>query len=166
MMPIAQAHSNPDNLPKNLGFLRVSKDTHRNGRQGMRLQDDGVTLDGAPATGKSVAHFHEVNRTLEFRTPYSFSYLVPGFVDLHETARRKKGIHGEIFRPNVPIRVSVICKQLEISHGNSAPLLDYTPQVRRFLQGESWIEPGRYPHLSYVARSAGQVRLLRMSETN
>src|SRR5271157_6453198 len=109
-MPVSEAHRNPDNLPKNLGLLRVSKNSHRHGRQGMRLQDDGVALDRAPATRKSVAHFHKVNRTLELRTPYSFPYLVLGFVHLHETARRKNGIHREIFRANIPIGVSVICK--------------------------------------------------------
>src|ERR1039458_5457179 len=108
MMPIPEAQRSPDNLPKNLGLLRVSKNSYRNGRERMRLEDNGVTLDRAPAAGKSFAHFHKVNRTLELRTPYSFPYLVPGFDHLHETARRKKGIHGEIFRANIPIGVSVI----------------------------------------------------------
>src|SRR5450759_3593488 len=166
MMPISEAHRNPDNLPQNLGLLRVFKNSHRNRRQGMRLQDDGVTLDRAPATGISVAHFHKVNRTLELRTPCSIAYLVLGFVHLHETARRKNGIHGEIFRSNIPIGVSVICKQRKVSHGHSTPLLDYTSQVRRFLERESWIEPRRYPHLCEVAQRLGHMRLLRTPKAN
>src|SRR6267143_6122026 len=161
-MPIPEAHSNPDNLPKHLGLLRVSENTHRNGRQGVRLQDDGVTLDRAPATGKSFAHFHKVNRTLELRTPYSFPYFVLGFVHLHETAGLKNGIHREIFRSNITVCISVIGKQFEVSHGHSTPLLDGTFQVRRFLERESWIEPRRHSHLFDVAQSFGQMRLLRM----
>src|ERR1039458_7791120 len=156
MMPISKTQRNPDNLSKNLGLLRVSKNSHRNRRQGMRLQDDGVTLDRAPATRKSVAHFHKINRTLVLRTPCSFPYLVLGFVHLHETARRKNGIHREIFRSNIPVGVSIIRKQRKISHGHGTPLLDYTSQVRCFLERESWIEPRRYPHLGDVAQSFGQ----------
>src|SRR5713101_385841 len=165
-MPIPEAHRNPDNLPKNLGLLRVSKNSHRNRRQGMRLQDDGVTLDRAPATGKSFAHFYKVNRTLELRVPYSFPYFVLSFVHLHETARLKNGIHREIFRPNITVCESVIGKQFEVSHGHGTPLLDGASQVRRFLERESWIEPGRHPHLCDVAQSFGQVRPLGMPKAN
>src|SRR5208282_2308817 len=132
----------------------------------MRLQDDGVTLHRAPATRISVAHFHKVNRTLELRTPCSIAYLVLGFVYLHETARRKNGIHREIFRSNIPIGVPVVRKLRQIRQGHNTPLLDGASQVRRFLERESWIEPRRHPHLCEVARSFGQVRLLRMPRTN
>src|SRR5208283_3235988 len=107
----------------------------------MRLQDDGVAFDGAPATGISIAHFHKVNRTLELRTPCSFAYLVLGSVYLHETARRKNGIHREIFRSNIPIGVAVVRKLRKIRHGHSTPLLDGASQVRRFLERESGIKP-------------------------
>src|SRR6202158_1321138 len=165
-MPIPTQHGTPDTLPKHLRPLRVSQNSHRNVRQGMRLQDDGVTLDRAPATGKSFAHLHKVNRTLELRMPYSFSSLVLSFVHLHETSRLKNGIHREVFRSNITVGVSVIGKQFEISHGYGTPLLDGTSQVRRFLERESWIEPRRHPHLCDVAQSFGQVRLLRMPKAN
>src|ERR1035441_10175347 len=37
MIPSPEAHRNPDNLPKNLGLLGVSKDSYRGGRQWVRL---------------------------------------------------------------------------------------------------------------------------------
>src|SRR5580658_169094 len=165
-MPISEAHRDPDNLSKDLGLLRVSKNPNRNRRQGMRLQDDGVTLEGAPATRIPFTHFHKVNRTLELRTPYSLPYLVPGFVHLHETARRKNGIHREIFRSYIAIRVTIVRKLRKIGHGHNAPLLDCASQIRRFLERESWIELGRHPHLSDVAQSFGHMRLLWMPKAD
>src|ERR1039457_5201894 len=150
MLPISEAHRNPDNLSQNLGLLRVSKNSHRNGRQGMRLQDDGITLHRAPATGISVAHFHKVNRALELRTPCSLANLFLGFVHLHETARRKNGIHRKIFRSNIPIGVAGVRKLRQIRHGHNTPLLDGASQVRGFLERESGIEPRQHPHLSDI----------------
>src|ERR1700678_170854 len=132
----------------------------------MRLQDDGVPLDRTPAAGMSVAQFHKVNRPLELRAPCSFGYFVLGLVHLHETAWWKDGIHGEILRSNVPVGKLIVGKQLKISHGHGAPLLDGTPQICRFLERESWIEPGRHSHLCDIAQSFREVRLLRPRRAN
>src|SRR5260370_17364518 len=140
-MEIPEAHRNSDHLPKNLGLPRVSKNSHGHVRQGMRLQDDGITLDRAPATSISVAHFHKVDWTLKLRTPGSFPHLVLGFVHLHETARRKNGIHGEIFRSYIAIGESVIGKHRQLTHGYGTPLPDHAFQVRRLLSAKSRTHP-------------------------
>ena len=37
VMPVSETHRHPDNLPENLGLLRVFKNSHGLARQGMRL---------------------------------------------------------------------------------------------------------------------------------
>src|ERR1035438_8133093 len=57
-VPLGQFHSDPHDLTQHLSFLRVPEDTNRNGRQGMRLQNNLLAAHAAPAAGMPRSEEH------------------------------------------------------------------------------------------------------------
>src|ERR1700679_1346800 len=111
----------------------------RDRRQRMRLQNDLLLAHAAPAAGIPVPGLDEIKGTLVFRPPRSLDYLVPRFIHLDETARRKDGIHGEILVTNVAIGKFAVGKLGEVSGWYQTPLFHHSSQVHRAAFVESGV---------------------------
>ncbi len=76
-MPLAEPHSNAHHLSNHFGLLRVAKHPRRHRGKGMRLQNDFLAGQGAPAAGVAITGFDKVNGPLVLRAPAPFQHLVP-----------------------------------------------------------------------------------------
>src|ERR1700676_5545496 len=68
-LPPTQTHRHSHHLTDNLRLLRVFQRANRYRRQGMRLQNDSVATDVAPATYKAVAGLDKIDRALKLGSP-------------------------------------------------------------------------------------------------
>src|ERR1022692_1977087 len=102
-VPLRQLHSNPHHLADDLGFLGMAQNANRNGRQGMRLQDNVIATHAAPAASVPVAGLDKIYRAFILGTPRAFHHFILSFVDLDEAAGRKNRVHREVLVPDVAV---------------------------------------------------------------
>src|SRR5882762_2734281 len=96
----------------------------------MRLKNQFLAAQAAPAAGMSVPGFNEIDGTLVFRPPRSFNDLISGFVDLNETSGRQDRVHGKVLVADVAVGEIRDRKLGEVSEGNHSPLFHHAAQIR------------------------------------
>src|SRR5581483_8202455 len=102
---LVQPHSDSNYLAEHFGFLTIAHDPDRHRRKRVRLQDDAIALDAAPAADVAFTGFDEVDWPFVFSAPCARrGYLVLRLVDLHKCSRQKQRIHRVVFRSDIAVR--------------------------------------------------------------
>jgi hypothetical protein len=106
-LPSPETYRHSHHLPNDFCLLGMLKGANRDVRQWVRLEDDLIPTELAPAADITIPGLDEVDRTLELRPPGTFDDTILGFIYLHKTTWRKKRVHREVFSSDVPVGVPV-----------------------------------------------------------